>query len=243
MTRPSSTGFSQVASVTQLSLQTILERKGAAAAAAFGIAGVVAVLVGRAVHRRRASARRMTVVRRSGRRRHRPAQRRRHRNDQRPAARRRPGSSATRPGVARVGQRARSPRRNCSSSSTCPNARTGTDANVPLRGVEPAAFQVRDNVRIIAGPRFEPGRNEVIVGAGRGAASSPGWTWATDSSVGRSEWTVVGLFTAGGGLAESEIWTDASVLQPRLPPRQQLTSRSMSKLTSAGGLRRRSRTR
>src|SRR5512143_1285104 len=37
--------FSQVVSVTRLSLQTIVERKGPAAAATFGIAGVVAVFV------------------------------------------------------------------------------------------------------------------------------------------------------------------------------------------------------
>ncbi len=37
--------LSQVASVTKLSLQTLIERKGAAAAAMCGIAGVVAVLV------------------------------------------------------------------------------------------------------------------------------------------------------------------------------------------------------
>src|SRR5512137_1153995 len=37
--------LSQVASVTKLSLQTIVERKGPSAAATFGIAGVVAVFV------------------------------------------------------------------------------------------------------------------------------------------------------------------------------------------------------
>ena len=37
--------FSQVASVSKLSLETIFERKGSSAAATFGIAGVVAVLV------------------------------------------------------------------------------------------------------------------------------------------------------------------------------------------------------
>ncbi|HLF56699.1 MAG TPA: ABC transporter permease, partial [Thermoanaerobaculia bacterium] len=31
---------------------------------------------------------------------------------------------------------------------------------------------------------------------------------------GRSEWTVVGTFAAGGALWESELWTDARVLQP-----------------------------
>jgi putative ABC transport system permease protein len=32
--------------------------------------------------------------------------------------------------------------------------------------------------------------------------------------VGRYEWPVVGIFSAGGGASESEIWTDAAVLQP-----------------------------
>ena len=31
---------------------------------------------------------------------------------------------------------------------------------------------------------------------------------------GDNEWTVVGIFAAGGALAESEIWCDAGVLQP-----------------------------
>ena len=31
---------------------------------------------------------------------------------------------------------------------------------------------------------------------------------------GQSEWTVVGIFTAGGSVAESEIWCDVGVLQP-----------------------------
>ena len=38
--------LSQVVSITQVSLQTILERKGSSAAAIFGIAGVVGVFVG-----------------------------------------------------------------------------------------------------------------------------------------------------------------------------------------------------
>lgn len=32
--------------------------------------------------------------------------------------------------------------------------------------------------------------------------------------LGQTDWTVVGIFSAGGGVAESEIWTDAAVLQP-----------------------------
>jgi putative ABC transport system permease protein len=32
--------------------------------------------------------------------------------------------------------------------------------------------------------------------------------------LGQNDWQVVGIFTGGGGSAESEIWTDAAVLQP-----------------------------
>jgi putative ABC transport system permease protein len=94
-----------------------------------------------------------------------------------------------------------------------PKRSTGTDANVPLRGVQPAAFGVRGNVRIVEGRRFEPGRNEIIVGraasrqfAGLEVGAAKRW--------GASTWTVVGIFEADGGIAESEIWCDAAVLQP-----------------------------
>ena len=45
-----------------------------------------------------------------------------------------------------------------------PKRSTGTPANVPLRGVEPAAFGVRDEIRIVEGRAFRPGTNEIIVG-------------------------------------------------------------------------------
>lgn len=93
-----------------------------------------------------------------------------------------------------------------------PKRSTGTDANVPLRGVQPAAFRVRDGVRIIAGRRFEPGRNEVI--AGRAAAGEFGGLELGGSlRVGKQQWRIVGLFATDGGLAESEVWTDARVFQ------------------------------
>ena len=51
-------------------------------------------------------------------------------------------------------------------SATLSHGSTGTDANVPLRGVEAAAPAVRDDLRIVSGRMFEWGKNEVIVGAG-----------------------------------------------------------------------------
>ena len=90
---------------------------------------------------------------------------------------------------------------------------TNTTANVPLRGVGPNAFEVRPNVRIVEGRRFETGRNELIVG--RGAAGQfSGIEIGRTLKFGQSEWTVVGVFDAGGTYSDSELWCDAGVLQP-----------------------------
>jgi putative ABC transport system permease protein len=86
------------------------------------------------------------------------------------------------------------------------------EANVPLRGVQPAAFQVRDNVEIVEGRMFEPGRNEFVVGR---AAQQEFVGLDTGSTIrfGQTDWSVVGTFTAGGSVSESELWTDVRVLQ------------------------------
>jgi putative ABC transport system permease protein len=94
-----------------------------------------------------------------------------------------------------------------------PKKSTGTPANVPLRGVQPAAFRTRPDLKITAGRAFEWGKNEILVGEGarnqfRGLDVGSLLKW------GQNEWTVVGTFTAGGALWESEIWCDAAVLQP-----------------------------
>jgi putative ABC transport system permease protein len=94
-----------------------------------------------------------------------------------------------------------------------PKRTTLLDANVPLRGVEPAAFQVRDEVRIIEGRNFEPGRNEIIAGVGA-AREFDGIDLGSRHRWGENEWEIVGLFEAGGSLIESELWCDAKVLQP-----------------------------
>ena len=88
----------------------------------------------------------------------------------------------------------------------------GTDANVPLRGVEAAGFALREQFEIVEGRNFEPGRNEVIVGDGA-AGAFEGLLVGDRIDVGRASWEVVGRFTTGGGVAESEIWTDNRILQ------------------------------
>ena len=94
-----------------------------------------------------------------------------------------------------------------------PKRSTGTDANVPLRGVEKAAMTVRGDIKVIQGRKFELGRNEVMVGAGAARAFA-GLDVGRKIRIGLNEWEVVGIFTGGGGAAESEVWTDAAVLQP-----------------------------
>lgn len=94
-----------------------------------------------------------------------------------------------------------------------PLKRSGTDANVPLRGLTPIALKVRPQVKIVEGRMFTPGTNEIIVGR---SASRQFVDLNIGTSVrwGESTWQVVGIFDAGGSVAESEIWCDAKVLQP-----------------------------
>ena len=89
---------------------------------------------------------------------------------------------------------------------------TNEDANVPLRGVQPAAFQVRNNVELVEGRMFEPGRNEFVVG--RAAQQEfVGLEVGSTIRFGQTDWSVVGAFSAGGSVSESELWTDVRVLQ------------------------------
>lgn len=89
---------------------------------------------------------------------------------------------------------------------------SGDDANVPLRGVQPAAFEVRDNARVVEGRMFEAGKYELI--AGRAAQHEfANIDVGSTIAFGQTEWTVVGAFEAAGSVSESELWTDVRVLQ------------------------------
>jgi len=93
-----------------------------------------------------------------------------------------------------------------------PMRRAGTKANVPLRGVGPEAFGIRQAFRIVEGRPFTRGMNELIVG--RGAASQfAGLEVGKTANFGGSPWLVTGIFEDGGSVSESELWTDATVLQ------------------------------
>ena len=85
-------------------------------------------------------------------------------------------------------------------------------ANVPMRGIEPLGMTIREEASIVEGRMFEFGTTEVVVGRG---ASGQFVNLALGDTIvsGQNRWQVVGIFEADGGVAETEIWTDARVLQ------------------------------
>lgn len=201
--------FRQAASVTWMSLRGVPARWGSAATAAVGVAGVVGVLVavlsiaeGFRQTLEGSGAPDVALVMRGG-------------------SQSEMNSILSRDDV-RIVEDApgvlRSPEGPAASAELfvvvdVPKRSTGTMANVPLRGVQDAAFRVRRNVEIVEGRRFTPGRNEVIVGSGA-AVEFAGLEVGRTLRWGETEWTVVGRFEAGGTVAESEIWCDVGVLAP-----------------------------
>ncbi|NCC29579.1 MAG: ABC transporter permease [Gammaproteobacteria bacterium] len=91
--------------------------------------------------------------------------------------------------------------------ASVPKRTTGTDANLEVRGVGPAAWAVRPQVRIVEGRPFRPGLRELIVG--RGALQQFSGVEIGDSIVlNNQDWRIVGVF-ASGDTHESEVWGDA----------------------------------
>jgi putative ABC transport system permease protein len=82
--------------------------------------------------------------------------------------------------------------------------------NVPFRGVQTAAFAIRDEVRFVEGRPFTRGLREVVVGV-KAARQFAGLDVGSRIAFRDSDWTVVGTFASGGDVHESEIWADAEV--------------------------------
>jgi len=201
--------ISQIIAVTRVSLQTIPDRLGSSLSAVLGVAGVVAVFVG--VFSIAQGVRQMVdnsaddsnaIVLRNG------------SNTEMMSGL--SGDDADviseAPGIVR---QADGP---LASSElfvviNLPKISSGTDANVPLRGVVPAAVSIRPGFELVSGRMFEWGLNEVIVGVGA-AGQFVGLGVGDGVEVGGDTWRVVGHFAALGGVSEGEIWCDAAVLQP-----------------------------
>jgi ABC-type antimicrobial peptide transport system permease subunit len=85
----------------------------------------------------------------------------------------------------------------------------GGMSNVGVRGVEPAAFELRPQIRIVEGSMFRTGAREIVVGRSiaerfAGAGIGERIKFAGDL------WTVAGIFTSDGSGFDSEIWGDSN---------------------------------
>jgi len=89
---------------------------------------------------------------------------------------------------------------------------TQTEVNLPLRGVAAEAVNLRSGLRISQGRMFASGSNELIVGEAV-LREFAGFDVGSEIKLGNNTWRVVGAFSTGGTAFESEIWTDAGVLQ------------------------------
>jgi putative ABC transport system permease protein len=86
-------------------------------------------------------------------------------------------------------------------------------ANVPVRGVGPRAFEVRDALTFTEGRRFTPGTREINVGR-LAVGRFKGLTLGSAVRFAGATWTVAGVFTANDASFESEIWGDVDLMQP-----------------------------
>jgi len=87
----------------------------------------------------------------------------------------------------------------------------GLEANAALRGVSEHGPTIRKRFEIVEGRLFEAGKKELIAGVGA-AEQFRGLKVGQTLALGPERWQVVGLFRTGGA-ADSELWTDAAVLQ------------------------------
>ncbi len=87
-----------------------------------------------------------------------------------------------------------------------------TEANIPLRGISLEGLDLREQMQIVEGRVFEPGRSEIVVGQGV-QREFAGFELGREIRFGKTTWTVVGIFSTGGSVFESELWADAPTVQ------------------------------
>jgi ABC-type antimicrobial peptide transport system permease subunit len=84
-------------------------------------------------------------------------------------------------------------------------------SNVTIRGVGPMSNKLRSGFQIVAGRVFQPGPAEAVVSR-RIAERFQGLGVGDKFRIQATDYTVVGLFDAGGKAFESEIWVDVNSL-------------------------------
>jgi len=96
--------------------------------------------------------------------------------------------------------------------ASLPKKTTGLDANLEIRGVGERAWELRPQLHITAGRKFEPGMRELV--AGKGARSQfANVEVGSELNLNGQAWKVVGAFDSGDSY-DSEIWGDAQIVGP-----------------------------
>lgn len=94
--------------------------------------------------------------------------------------------------------------------ASLPKRKAGQAANVAIRGVGEAVWNLRPQIKISAGRMFKSGLNEVLVGE-RVHEQFAGTDIGSMLTLNGQSWTVVGLFDSGDA-HNSEIWSDTDVV-------------------------------
>lgn len=81
--------------------------------------------------------------------------------------------------------------------------------DVALRGIEPIAFRVHDQVKLVEGRAPEKGSNELVIGK-KLVGKAPQLKLGGSLEVGGELWPIVGVFSAEASALENEAWGDRS---------------------------------
>jgi len=86
----------------------------------------------------------------------------------------------------------------------------GTDANAQMRGVGPNSWELRPQLRIVEGRKFNAGMRELVVGEGA-KRQYVGLDVGKQIDLANQAWTIVGSFSSGDS-HDSELWADAETV-------------------------------
>ncbi len=112
-----------------------------------------------------------------------------------------------------------------------PKRATGVPTNVTVRGVGAEGLRLRPQVRVVQGRMFRPGSSEIAVGRSI-AERFEGTGIGERLRFGGREWTVVGVFDAGGSAFDAELWGDGEQMMQAF--RRQAFSSVAARLADPG---------
>ena len=99
-------------------------------------------------------------------------------------------------------------RQGTSEHSRSPSARMERPRTSSCRGVQPASRLLRPDFKIVAGRDFVSGKGECIVSRKMSSRFKGAQVGGSFDFGPKEKYNVVGIFTAGGSAAESEVWAD-----------------------------------